>query len=538
VEVTKLSLLLKVLEEESGESLNKSWAIFHERALPDLDSNIKCGNSLIGPDYFEGRLALDDDEPRRINPFDWGAGFPDIIKRKGAKESSGFDVVLGNPPYVRMEEFKEIKDYLKREFTCHDERSDLYAYFIERSHHLLNVRGRFGMIVSNKFLRANYGKPLRDFLRENACVEQVVDFAGLPVFQGATVRTIVLITSRARVDSANLLYVPPLSDEQFVAVEGGSVSVDKAVSGNGYTLPQTALDTHGWGFAEPGNDALIKKLQEHGLRLVEYSKGQIMRGVVSGLTEAFVIDNDTRKALIKDTPAAAKVLKPFLNGRDVRRYYIDSKNLWLIYTHHGFPIRNFPAIERHLRPFKEKLEARATKQEWYELQQPQFRFVPFLDGPKIIFPDIATEPRFALDESGYFGANTIYFIPGRDLYLLALLNSSVGGFFFRAVCAGLESKGETYLRFFGQYLEGFPVAVAENKPSGKERRDNVVGLVEQMLALKKQFAGAKTPHDKTAIERRIETTDIAINQTVYELYGLSGEEIEIIEKSASAKSDN
>ena len=94
------------------------------------------------------------------------------------------------------------------------------------------------------------------------------------------------------------------------------------------------------------------------------------------------------------------------------------------------------------------------------------------------------------------------------------------------------------MRFFGQYLEGFPVAVAENKPSGKESRDNVVGLVEQMLALKKQFAGAKTPHDKTAIERQIETTDIAINKAVYELYGLSGEEIEIIEKSASAKSDN
>ncbi|MGH9427686.1 MAG: Eco57I restriction-modification methylase domain-containing protein, partial [Terriglobia bacterium] len=254
VEVTKLSLLLKVLEEESGETLNKNWEMFHERALPDLDNNIKCGNSLIGPDYFEGRLALDDDERRRINPFNWDAEFPDIVKRKGLKESGGFDVVLGNPPYVRMEEFKEIKEYLKREYACHDERSDLYAYFIERSHHLLNARGRFGMIVSNKFLRANYGKPLRDFLGENAGVEQVVDFAGLPVFQGATVRTIVLITTRAHGENACVLYFPPVSAAKFVSVEGSTVSVEKAVAGNGYALARTTLKGPVWSFAEPARE--------------------------------------------------------------------------------------------------------------------------------------------------------------------------------------------------------------------------------------------------------------------------------------------
>ena len=160
VEVTKLSLLLKVLEGESGETLSNQLRIFHERALPDLDGNIKCGNSLIGPDFFNGhQLSLFGDEERwRINAFDWHdkkQGFGPIMA------AGGFDAVIGNPPYVRMEAFKDQKSYLRQHYASHNERSDLYVYFIEREFQLLRSGGRFGMIVSNKFLRANYGRNVR-----------------------------------------------------------------------------------------------------------------------------------------------------------------------------------------------------------------------------------------------------------------------------------------------------------------------------------------------------------------------------------------
>jgi hypothetical protein len=183
VEVTKLSLLLKVLEGENQQTLATQLRMFQERALPDLGKNIKCGNSLIAPEFYDNQQAsfFDDEERYRINVFDWQAEFPEIMS------VGGFDAVIGNPPYIRMESFKQLKAYLKSHYEVHDERSDLYAYIIERGHKILNKDGVFGMIVSNKFLRSNYGKPLRDFLAHNTNVNRIVDFAGLPVFIGATV---------------------------------------------------------------------------------------------------------------------------------------------------------------------------------------------------------------------------------------------------------------------------------------------------------------------------------------------------------------
>jgi hypothetical protein len=151
-------------------------------------------------------------------------------------------------------------------------------------------------------------------------------------------------------------------------------------------------------------------------------------------------------------------------------------------------------------------------------------------GPKIIFPDIATTPRFALDDVGYVGTNTTYFIPQRDLYLLGLLNSKLAGCYFRAVCAGLEGKNETYLRFFGQYLERFPVRTIDfSDPADVARHDRMVALVERMLDLHRRRAAAKTPHEQSVLQAQIDATDRQIDRLVYELYGLAEEEIRIVE---------
>ena len=240
-----------------------------------------------------------------------------------------------------------------------------------------------------------------------------------------------------------------------------------------------------------------------------------------------MIDKTTRADILKQNPKASKIIKPFLNGRNVRRYRIEPDDCYLIYTHHGINMSDYPAVIRHLKPYAEQLKQRATRQEWYELQQPQLAFAPLLDGTNIIFPDIATEPRFALDEDGHYGSNTTYFIPLNDLYLLGLLNSKLAGFYFRQVCAGLEGKNEIYLRFFGQYLEGFPVRIV------KSEHGKFTNLVKRMLGLNKQLAESKTAHDKTLFERQIAATDRQIDDLVYEFYGLTDGEIKIVEGAAA-----
>jgi hypothetical protein len=223
-------------------------------------------------------------------------------------------------------------------------------------------------------------------------------------------------------------------------------------------------------------------------------------------------------------------MKPFLNGRNLRRYYIDWSGTYIIYTYHGVAIEQYPAVEEHLRRFKSQLLKRATRQAWYELQQPQFNFVHYMDGPKIIFPDIAPAPRFALDEKGFYGSNTTYFIPRRDLYLLALLNSRLGAFYFRQTCAGLEGANETYLRFFGQYLEGFPVhPIDPSVPAENERHGKMVALAEQMLDLHKRLAASPDEGEQARLGRLIASTDLEIDTLVYELYGLTEEEVAIVE---------
>jgi type II restriction/modification system DNA methylase subunit YeeA len=172
VEVTKLSLLLKVLEGENEETISKQLKLFAERALPDLGNNIKCGNSLVGWDILEGNPNLGPQEIARINPFDWEREFPEVFQR------GGFDVVIGNPPYVRQESLSEFKGYFQKHFKVYHGTADLYTYFIERGVFLLRGGGIFSYIVANKWMRANYGTPLRHWLKEQ-CMEEIIDFGDL-----------------------------------------------------------------------------------------------------------------------------------------------------------------------------------------------------------------------------------------------------------------------------------------------------------------------------------------------------------------------
>lgn len=529
VEVAQLSLYLRMLKEETTGTAHQYLLEFAHTAhmkklLPDLSKNIVCGNSLVGTEILNGDLFTDEEEERRLNPMDFARRFPGVMAR------GGFDAVVGNPPYLRMESFKPIKDYLKSGYAVHDERSDYYAYFIERAHRLLKADGRFGMIVSNKFLRANYGGPLRTFLSREAAIERVVDFAGLPVFRGATVRTIVLLTARGRKAKAVTRYSPPPTLERFSLIEDGLLSVEDATAKTSYDVPSDMLSRGVWSFARREVNDLLGNLSSKCTPLSKYCGGKVCMGVKSGLKEAFEIDAETRREILKKNPEAAEIIKPFLNGRDVRRYFIEWPRRYLIYTYHGVPINKYPAIRGYLEQFKARLKKRATSQEWYELQQPQLNFAPYMEGAKLIFPDMAIRPRFAVDDTGFYSANTTYFIPLHDLYLLALLNSTLGHFYFRSVCAGLEGEKETYLRFFGQYLEGFPVFVPDLRDaSQKSRHARILRLVEQMVEGARHAARARTDKDKAYHQSKCEAFDHQIDRLIYELYGLTEEQMQVME---------
>ena len=524
VEVTKLSLLLKVLEGETDETLQRQL-FAKQRALPDLADNIKCGNSLIASDFYQERQLdlFDEEQMLRINAFDWQTEFAEIMG------NGGFDAVIGNPPYVRMEIFKEIKQYLRTHYTCHGERTDLYVYFIEKEHALLQRGGLFGMIVSNKFIRAKYGQPLRGFLASNTTIKTVVDLAGLPVFRGATVRTIVLITENRRGNGRRrVIYSTPPKTEDLRTVEAGNRTLAEVTSPLSYSVRASELRETAWRLLRCEHAKLMDSIARERVPLREFTQNRICRGVVSGLIDAFVINAKQREAILSCNPQAGEIIKPFLQGRQVRRYTVNPTERILIYTHHGIDMAPYPSVVDHLRPFRRRLENRATRQEWYELQQPQFAYVNHLESPKIVFPDVATDCRFALDEGGHFGANTVYFLPTNSHSLLGLLNSRLALFFFRQTCAALEGPAETYLRFFGQYLEGFPVSLPEKESS---REYGFVRRIKRMVTLHNKLRTAKTDHQLTALSRQIEATDREIDALVYELYGLSDEEIRIVEEA-------
>ena len=527
VEVTKLSLLLKVLEDESEETLGRQLRMFgEERVLPDLGHNIKCGNSLIGPDFYAARptqLSLfDQDDMIRINVFDWPAEFPAIM------QAGGFDAVIGNPPYVRQEGLGDVKEYYQSHYKTFRLTADLYVNFIEKGLNLLKPTGLFGMIVSNKWLRAAYGEPLRTFLTNDVTVREIIDFAGLPVFPNATVRTIILICSPGSNRDGELRYLAPIPLEDFYTIRDGN-RLQEIVMERGVKLPIAGLSPDGWSLSGHGNQKLMELIQKTSVPLKTHIQGKGYRGIITGLNKAFVIDQQTRDSLISQDPKSEEIIKPLLAGRDVRRYSIQYQDKYLIWTYIGVPIDRYPAIFDHLKPFEAGLQKRWDKGEhWWELRACDY--YDKFEQPKIIYPDIATTCRFTLDQIGYFSVNTTYFLPGEDLYLLGLLNSKLGFFYFTEVCAGLEGRGTTYLRFFGQYLEGFPVRPIDfSDPTDTARHERMVGLVERMLALQRQVAEAAVPHLKTTLQRQIDATDREIDRLVYELYGLTEEEIGIVE---------
>lgn len=524
VEVTKLSLLLKVLEGESAERIGQKKLVT-DRVLPTLDQNIKCGNSLIGTDILADGL-LEAEAIRVINPFDWSGEFSEVM---GA---GGFDAVIGNPPYVRQELLKGVKEYFSTRYATYQGTADLYVYFIERGVSMLRDGGYFSYIVANKWMRAAYGKPLRQWLKERQ-IEEIIDFGDLPVFaQATTYPCIIRMCKNEQDEKIRVVNVQTLDFS----------SLDQYVQDYKFELDQQGLDVSGWALVDTKQKSLLDKIRSAGVPLGEYVGGNIYRGIVTGLNKAFVIDEATKVQLISEDSKSSEVIKPFLAGKDVKRYQpLTNHGNYVLFTRHGIDIERYPAIKEYLKQFKAELLPRPPeyngsdwkgrkpgKYEWYEIQDTIDYYEEFHKA-KIIYPEICQKNEFTFDESNYYTNNKCFIIPLSDRYLIGILNSHLFLFLFKKLLPQLQ--GGFFMPAYVK-LKDFPIrSIDHSIPSELNAQDQIVNNVTRMLDLNKSLSTARLPQDRDLLQRQIDATDKAIDTLVYDLYGLTDEERRIVEEA-------
>lgn len=405
VEITRLALWLKTAR--------------NRHRLQNLEATIRIGDSLI------------DDGKWTERPFNWRAEFPEVFSQ------GGFDVVLGNPPYVRMELIKPIKPYLEKNYTIYDGSLDLYAYFFQQAVRALKDGGRLGFVSSSTFFRTGSGENLRKFLGDNVAVETVIDFGDLQLFDGVTTYPVILTSRKDKMDGGDLLF---LKIDNALPLDLGVFFCEKS-----RPMPRARLGADSWQFEDDSLARLRDKITK-GKKTLGEIYGPPLYGIKTGLNEAFVIDTPTRDQLVKLDGRSAKLLKPFLRGEDVKRWRVEPDGLWIVFVRQGTKITDYPAIEDYLGSFRARLNPKpddwnsdsewhgrkAGNYEWFELQDTVAYWEKF-GSKKIVFTHFMTKGIFALDEEGYYSNNKTYIIDSYELSLLSLLNSKVVWWWFSGI---------------------------------------------------------------------------------------------------------
>ena len=432
--------------------------------------------------------------------------------------ADGFDVVIGNPPYVRQEKIKSLKPTLKKQYDCYTGTADLYVYFYERGFQLLREDGILTYISSNKYFRSAYGKKLRTFLARQSTVSQLIDFGDAPVFTSIAYPSIIVI-GKTRTEGNHLRalnWVQGTSIEEF----------GRIFRTHAFFMPQDALSADGWRLTSPIVLNLLDKLRNAGKPLGEYVKGRFYYGIKTGLNEAFVVNRETRDRLIADHPSSAEVLKPFLRGRDVKRWQVDFAEKYLLIIEssanrtHPWSGQSdneaeetfadtYPAIHAHLQTFRDRLIERYDQGKYFwELRA--CAYWGEFEKPKIVYPDIAQSAEFSFDDGGYFLGNTLYLLPTKEMWILGLLNSKAVFWFYTKTSTQIRGG---FVRFIAQYVSQIPVPNIDL--SQKALLEN---LVDKILVAKRSAPDAAV----TALENEID-------RVVYSLYNLTLEEIAIVE---------
>ena len=452
------------------------------RLRDELVALLKADQMLRDPDDADRMAAWDPfDQNRHADFFDpeWMFGF-----------SHGFNVLIGNPPYVRQEAIKDDKPRYKPHYECYNGTADLYVYFYERSIQLLNPYGCLSFITSNKWFRAKYGADLRRYMVTHTEMRQIIDFGDEAVFDALAYPTIVIATKRPQPisssdgrnevlvmnwDSANPAHLMDHFPEVFAAER--------------FAVPQSELKTGGWQLEPPTQRWLLERLRKAGQPLGDYCHGRFYYGIKTGLNEAFVIDRERRDALIAQDAKSAEIIKPFLRGRDVKRWRIESQDLWLIFTRRGVEIDAYPAIKAHLKAFRKQLEPKpvdwkesvqgawpgrkAGSYEWFNIQD-NIAYWEEFSNPKVILTRFMDKPTYAFDSAGFFANNALSIICGVEKYIVAILNSPATWWFLTSTTTDLQG-GFLQAHNYNQFAIPIPT-VTPNQKAFLERLIDLIHL--------------------------------------------------------------
>ena len=511
VEVTKLSLLLKVIEDPG------QLSYLDERILPDLGRNIQCGNSLIGPDYWDGQLMVDEEERTRVNAFDWKSAFPEVFAQ------GGFDVVVGNPPYIPIFDLdKSWLTYFSRSFQSYEKRYDSYAMFIEKAIRLLvKEDGYLGYIIPSSLLNNLAFANLRKFLANTTTLKEICVLGG-KVFAGVNKDTMTLVLQKNKKDS--LIYIS---------------FYDSSTAGWGtqkrhFTIKNSELmvnDEFSMSDSSERNtiEAIFSRRQTMPLNSICKS----YQGIVTGSDDVFIVKQNEKMVFSK---TESDFIKGFLFGGDIARYNQVSAPQKIIYLTRQDIIKDKPNFESRIAKDREKLSKRRETQQgkipWYALHWPRDQKI--FEQPKILIQGIRNltlQRRIvaALDETNaYAGVNLsiLNLLPDSKYglhFILGVLNSSLINYLFKHKFVDHRIKNI--------YIDSIPVRIINfSDPAEKAQHDKMVSLVERMLALQKSLKSTHNPQEADRLTREVESVDKSIDGLVYRLYGLSEEEIRIVEQ--------
>jgi type II restriction/modification system DNA methylase subunit YeeA len=572
VEICKLRLWLSLVVDEDD--------FYNIKPLPNLDYKIVKGNSLVGfPENWKSDIAVRIEElenklfsethPGRKNQikeeldalilkrlenseknfgykidFDFRLFFPRVFKDKG-----GFDIVIGNPPYVKDEKITPIKPILqKQKYEVYTSGADLFVYFYEKGYQVLKERGILAYITSNKWMRSGYGQKLRKFLKENTTIVKVIDFSGYRVFK-QTVDTCIIVFRKEKPPKGHMFEFLIVSSkvknlenylrkriEYWGDVEtwGDFRDWQTAYVGNWQTMLQEKLSNNSWSLGDDKVLSLKEKIEKVGKPLKEWDV-KIYRGITTGYDKAFIIDTETRNRILancrdeEERKRTEEIIKPVLRGRDIERYRYKWAELWVICT---FPskkidIEQYPALKEYLASFGERLlqdgkpgHRKKTPHKWYETQD-NIAYYPEFEKEKIVWQRVTRKFSFCLVPAGMYILDSMAFLVGGNLkYLLGVLNSTLVDFYVKTY---VHLYGDTGFLLSNQYVERIPIPPIT--PQTQPLADQIVQKVDEIHTL------TQSPDFETSQEKqeKVKKLEREIDRLVYKLYGLNEEKIKIIE---------
>ncbi|EKD6390098.1 Eco57I restriction-modification methylase domain-containing protein [Campylobacter coli] len=469
------------------------------------------------------------------HPFEWRFEFPEILDDDG--NFQGFDLIIGNPPYIRQEEIKELKPNLAKNYKVYKGTSDIYTYFYELGFNILKSNGVLSFITSNKYTRAGYGEALREFLLKNVSILDYIDLNGIKVFDSATVDTSILSFEKLKSKDSSFRYLA-LDNENLKAC-GYSIDLCKDFK----ELSQKSLSKENFTFSDESTNSLKAKIERIGTPLKEWQGLNINYGIKTGYNEAFIISTEKRNEILEnckdeaEKERTAKLIRKMLRGRDIKRYSYEWAGLWVIFIPWHFPnvekpktmLENeqdlkeqYPSLYKHLLSHKERLSKRNKEEtgiryEWYCLQRWGANYYQEFEKEKIIYPETTQNAYFVYDNKGFFIEKTAFILICENLkYLQGLLSSNLVTYYYKNFSKGckLGIKGYQYNKHALEYL---PIPKINSK--NQKIADELVNSVDEILKAKEQ--------DKNANTQELENK---INSLVYKLYNLTEDEIKIIER--------